>query len=236
MLLSVDMPPSPQSAEQLKHHAWDFKTAALFGSGKWLRLKVGEKHGCTTAAFDGVKEGGASLKVRAAAGGIDRCGWFVDAPEHSFPACSSGKTTAAAAGAHVEIERPTVEFRALRSFGPAHEREAVTMLGRLTALLRLFDGAPRLHNFCDASEAPCGTRPPMDRETHLRNVRCRNHGLLWFLAGDGPSQQGDTDGGSADRSDLTFQEFACVSIAAPHCHKGMPCHFLRPLPWLPWST
>jgi hypothetical protein len=214
---------------------WEFKTTELPGvaRGQWLALQPGvglstERGGASSAAGSALEEAVHAGRLRVA-----RAGWFVDAPDFEFQSAGTGADATAADTVAAATRLPIVEFRACRVLAQVARgaHTSLELLARCTALLRLFDGAPRLHNFCEQAQARAGgaqrqaltgggggggggdaddptaqstvTRPPTDRETHLRGVRNRNHGLVWF------------------RSGSTYQECVVVSISAPHFLPGM---------------
>ena len=112
--------------------ALDVHTTTLFGAKRWRPLSLSAR---------GAKEG-AAQQLPADLGEVVGLGWELRAAE--LPGGGARAVAAAAADAY------SVRFSFICATAAGAERVAVALQPRLTALLRCFEGAVRLHNFCDA--------------------------------------------------------------------------------------
>ena len=134
-----------------------------------------------------LKPQGKAVGLRAEWGGVVEIGWLVDGE---------------ADGAALVLKQLRVVATSSNS---GESTQEMSILQRLTALLRCFDGSPRLHNYTeDASTS--------DRRNHARGVRCRNHGLIRLTA-----QEHDR---------IHEEDWIVISIAAPRLQVGQICRIV----------
>jgi tRNA U38,U39,U40 pseudouridine synthase TruA len=149
------------------------------GGGKGRRgFKGGQKKGV-------LRPQGKAVGLRADWGGVTGVGWLVDGE---------------AGGARLALKQLTVVAGG-DGGDEGGSRPGLALLPRLTALLRCFDGSPRLHNYTDGASAT-------DRSTHAQGVRCRNHGLLTLAHQN------------------SAEDFIVISLAAPRFLGGQVCRIV----------
>ena len=164
------------------------------GGGKGQRgFKGGQKKG-------GMKPQGKAVGLRSDWGGVTEVGWLVDGE---------------AGGASLALKQLTV----IAGGSDGGSRPGLALLPRLTALLRCFDGSPRLHNYTDGASAT-------DRSTHAQGVRCRNHGLLTLKNKRELETAKEDARAGRPITAASDEDFIVVSLAAPRFLSGQICRIV----------